>query len=160
MEDKIEKELRTRKIRRVKFSGSFELGHIYSYRYNPKYKDILSFYDTAPLIFFIGINEHRNILGLNIHFLPMKQREKLFADIKYRDDNKAFDFSVLRGLKIIRQYFPIIIRSYISERISKLFTIPMNRIDLENIEYLPTEKFYGKTSDEIFKLVYRERLRK
>lgn len=49
-------------------------GHIYTYMYDPKWKDILDFYDTNPLalIYNKWKANNGNVLysGINLHFLP------------------------------------------------------------------------------------------
>ena len=139
-------------IGKYKFNGSFELGQLYYFRYNPKFRDVLSFYDGKPLVFFIGKNQYGNLMGLNIHFIPMKLRERMFKQIKFRTDGKPLKFTMLKGIGVVARFFPSIIRSYIPSRMRGIITIPLDQATLNEVKSLPTEKFFGKSSDEIFKI--------
>jgi len=86
-------------------------GRMYTFQYDPKYKDVLSFYDNRPVILVIKSYIHENTgnnlqLGVNLNFIPKEIRvfllEKLWqayskmieADIKKR--SKPDDSGELR----------------------------------------------------------------
>lgn len=134
----------------------FKPGYIYHYNYVPKYKDILSYYDGKPLIIYLSPHaDGKTFYGYNIHFIPMRIREKIFNEFLYKNKQKTIidDASIWVGLSSIQRLYPIIIRRYLYSHIrDKIYPIPMRLYDIENIKYFPTEKFYKLTSDEIFKL--------
>lgn len=56
------------------------IGHFWLYVYDPKLKNDnkrLPYYDRFPLILLIGFIGHKYMIGLNFHYLPLKQREIL-----------------------------------------------------------------------------------
>ena len=93
---------------KYKFKG-WELYHIYSYDYDPKYKDTLAFYDQHPLIIYLGKNKYSNHQGLNLHFLQKKWRVKLFKEFRFRSDGKAGQESILKGLNTVKALGPILL---------------------------------------------------
>ena len=50
------------------------LGAMVFFRYDPKYKEVLPYYDTFPLSIIIDVQKD-SMLGLNLHYLPPKLRE-------------------------------------------------------------------------------------
>jgi hypothetical protein len=140
-----------------KFTG-FKPGYIYFYNYVPKYRDILSYYDGKPLIIFLKPHaDGKTYYGYNIHFIPMKIREQLFKQFRYRSDGVILDSSIWEGLSIIQRLYPVIIRRYLYSHIrEKIYNIPMRIYDMENVKLFPSEKFYKKTSDEIFAIAMQE----
>lgn len=60
-------------------------GKIYTYEYDPLYKDILSFYDRRPIMFcikpaFTAGTKNTIITGLNLAFLPPRVRISFLGD--------------------------------------------------------------------------------
>jgi len=52
-------------------------GRIYTYQYDPLYKDVLSYYDKRPVVIVHSIYKHPNtknnlLVGINLNFLPEK----------------------------------------------------------------------------------------
>ena len=52
-------------------------GRMFMYFYDPKHKKTLPYYDRFPLIFMVEKAE-RGFYGLNLHYLPHKQRAIFF----------------------------------------------------------------------------------
>ncbi len=140
-----------------KFKG-FVPGELYSFRYNPKYEKELLFYDGHPLIIYLSHKDSTHIYGLNIHFLPMKLREKLFREFEYRsNDGKIIPSTLLKGLNLLKRLFPVIIRMYIVSRISgKILRIPPTKYNMEEVKDFPTEKFYKLSPEQIFSITMRQ----
>mgnify|MGYP000122495626 CR=1 FL=1 len=70
-------------------------GKIYTYDYDPKYKDKLSFYDNRPIMFCIGHIEtkagNRNAFGINLSFIPPKYRAAILQKIWKVFNNKIIE---------------------------------------------------------------------
>jgi hypothetical protein len=53
-------------------------GRIYTFQYDPLYKDMLDYYDRRPIVFVHGVVKAKNgndiLVGLNLNFLPEKVR--------------------------------------------------------------------------------------
>ena len=62
-------------------SGSPTIGEMYMFSYDPKYKDVLPYYDMYPLV--IPIEMYADgFLGLNLHYLPPLARARLLDSLK------------------------------------------------------------------------------
>ena len=63
---------------KIKQLGKFIPGKIYTYEYNPLYKDVLSFYDTRPIIFVNDVIKASTgndiVRGINLNFIPEEIR--------------------------------------------------------------------------------------
>lgn len=62
-------------------------GKIYTFAYDPKYKDKLSFYDNRPINFILGHQEPAegkipNAFGINLSFIPPKIRSAILDEIR------------------------------------------------------------------------------
>jgi len=146
------------KIGEWKFRG-FKPGYIYSYKYDPKYRDTLAYYDGFPLIIFLKFVKG-GFYGLNIHFTPMKIREKMFKQFKYKQGKKEEirSESVWTSLNTVRRYFPVIIRRYLTGHIrGRIIAIPPTKYTVEELKNFPTEKFFKLSSNEIFKIAMLQR---
>lgn len=61
-------------------SGALMPGSLYMYFYDAKHKDTLPYWDKFPMVFpFRLIPEKNAFIGLNMHYLPYRQRFQLFA---------------------------------------------------------------------------------
>lgn len=53
-------------------------GRIYTFQYDPLYKDVLDYYDKRPIVFVHGVVKAKNgndiLVGINLNFLPEKVR--------------------------------------------------------------------------------------
>lgn len=67
-----------------------EIGGMYLFAYDPKWKHKLPFYDVFPLV--IPIEFYNNgFLGLNLHYLPEMQRSSLLENLSNYTNNDRFD---------------------------------------------------------------------
>jgi len=62
----------------INITGKFETGKMYTFRYFTP--DELK-YDTYPIILFLGFNEAMNLVGLNLHYIPLDPRIELVKEI-------------------------------------------------------------------------------
>lgn len=58
--------------------GFFDLGKMYTYRYFTP--DELK-YDTNPIILSLGLNESKNLVGINLHYIPYNDRINFINNI-------------------------------------------------------------------------------
>lgn len=80
------------------------VGNMYMFSYDPKYKNVLPYYDAYPLV--IPIEFYANgFLGINLHYLPpagraslMGQLKKLSTDDKYNEKTKLnISYEIVRS---------------------------------------------------------------
>lgn len=103
-----------------------ELGKIYFFEYDPKYKDTLPIYDVYPLVLPI---EYKNngFLGHNLHYVPQRIRGKLSVSLL---NSKA--------------KLPVeTLHNYLFKNADRIF-FEVKREDWEFISSLPLEKFIEK----------------
>ena len=67
-----------------------EIGKMYMYVYDPKYKNVLPFYDMYPLVFPIEFYND-GFLGINLHYLPPMARAALLTSLKRLSNNNNYD---------------------------------------------------------------------
>ena len=126
------------------------LGDLYCYWYDPKYKDaikkgrdgrtypVLPYYDTFPLIMLVGY-EKESFLGLNFHYLNPRYRALLLDRV-----NKKIGKGIVSFDKIaqIPQVAPAVHR-YRFDHIKKR-VIPIEESEQELAIFLPLERFRGQ----------------
>lgn len=86
-------------------SSSPSIGSMYLFVYDPKYKNILPYYDMYPLV--IPIEFYTNgFLGINLHYLPPVARASLMDSLKkLSNDNKYNDKTKLNiSYEILSRY--------------------------------------------------------
>ena len=82
--NKVVKEMKGRAVNKI------IVGSMYMYRYDPKHKATLPYYDTFPLVFPIN-KVQGGFLGLNLHYLPPVLRAKLMDALYAQTNNKKYD---------------------------------------------------------------------
>ena len=106
----------------LKRAPSFNKLHFF--RYDPKLKATLPYYDTFPLVMPIQ-SAAGGFLGINFHYLPVPARMKLLEAL----DKKKFrgDYSSLKNLKYIKPT----IKHYLRSQFVSGF------LDLDEDDYAP-----------------------
>lgn len=69
-----------------------EIGQMYMFAYDPKYKNVLPYYDAYPLVFPIEFYSD-GFLGINLHYLPPLARARLLTNLKDLSNNNKYDDS-------------------------------------------------------------------
>ena len=66
------------------------VGRMFMFLYDPKGKDTLPYYDRFPLILMVGPAE-KGFYGLNLHYLPPRERAIFFDRLMEFTNNKKYD---------------------------------------------------------------------
>ena len=136
-------EKRTDEARKV---SSMEFGYMYAFKYDPKHKADLPYYDTFPLIFPVKM-ESDGFLGINFHYLPPVLRAKLMDALYSTLTNKQYDdstrvrisYSILQSASKYR-YFKPTLKKYLRAHVrSQFLEIQVKEWDIAL--FLPTESF-------------------
>lgn len=108
----------------------FEIGEVFLYHYDPKWKAKLPYYDTFPLV--IPIEYYDNgFLGLNLHYLPMNMRMS-FLNRLVQLANAApgterirmkISYSILKDSKRLINYLPCVKRYLVDHIRGKMLKI-------------------------------------
>ena len=136
-------EKRTDEARKV---SSMEFGYMYAFKYGPKTKNDLPYYDTFPLIFPVRMDSD-GFLGINFHYLPPVLRAKLMNALYSTLTNKKYDdttkvkisYSILQSASKYR-YFKPMLKKYLRSHVrSQFLEVQVNEWDIAI--FLPTESF-------------------
>jgi len=136
-------EKRTDEARKV---SSMEFGYMYAFKYDPKTKNDLPYYDTFPLIFPVRMDTD-GFLGINFHYLPPVLRAKLMNALYSTLTNKKYDdttkvkisYSILQSASKYRFFKPMLKKYLRSHVRSQFLEIQVNEWDIAI--FLPTESF-------------------
>jgi len=133
-------------------------GAFIAFEYDALHKDTLKFWDRFPAVIVLGVKGSR-MLGINLHFTPFPMRKliveyvvrKNSSNIKY---NKPIEIDYREMKPFLKSIKALIcIRSYIIGRMKDRITVVNSHKDyIIGATTLKTDKIYGMTSDQIYKL--------
>jgi len=128
------------------------LGHLYLFRYDPKLKIELPYYDTFPVIFIVKIIRG-GFVGLNMHYLPYAFRAKLM-DMLYdyvvgEEDMQRLKitYNVLSNTSKLRYYKPCL-KHYLNNHVKSRF-LHISPEEWEKALFLPLRRFKKATESEV-----------
>lgn len=131
-------------------------GNMYFFRYDPKYKKILPYYDEFPCIIVVDKGSSW-FTGINLHYLPYIQRGKLLdglmsiaSDQKYNDRTKirvTYDF--LKQSSKTRFFKPCYKKYLVRHLRSPLVRI--KSIEWPIATFIPVERFVKKTKTHVWR---------
>ena len=131
------------------------LGKMYFYSYDPKWKDVLPWYDTFPLVF--PIEKYTDgFLGLNFHYLAPKHRAILMDQLKAFANNKKYDettklkltYNMLKGFTKIKRAKPTVHR-YLTSNVRSKYVL-VNADEWEVALFLPVERFKKASKKQVW----------
>lgn len=149
-------------------------GHLYIFDYrDPKYKDVLDFYDRQPLVLCLGqthsVEYSKNNIGINLHLLPPAVRRIVLFEVwkmfstsfkrnMYTDDTKQVrvDWKLIK--KPLEKYgVDFAIRSYIPPRQKSI--IEFRYEDWAKAIWIPSAGYTRTTVPELEKM-WRQHIKK
>lgn len=121
-------------------------GIMYFFRYDPKHKKTLPYYDEFPLIFPLSAKS-KSFLGINFHYLPPKTRALLLKKLESIATDKRYDektrlrisYDVLNSTKRFKEFRPTIKR-YLKSHIRSPF-VKVSSFEWEIAIFLPVQQF-------------------
>lgn len=121
-------------------------GDMYMFMYDPKYKDTLPYYDRFPLIFPFHV-QHDRFWGLNLHYLPHRQRAALMDALYDLSNNSRYDestklnisYTILNRSSKLRWFKPCVKQYLYSQLNSKFLYVYPSEWDIAL--FLPLERF-------------------
>jgi hypothetical protein len=134
-------------IQRNTVVQKFLKGGLYFFFYGPKGKDDLPYYDAFPLVLVLD-RYPDGFLGLNLHYLPIKQRililSKLIAYGAIYDENDELKriritYDILQASKRFKEFRPCLKRYLYSNIKSKLLAVQPDEWDVAVM--LPAHQF-------------------
>jgi hypothetical protein len=124
-----------------------EIGQMYMFLYDPKYKAVLPYYDMYPLVFPIEFYGD-GFLGINLHYLPPLARAQLMTNLKtLATDKKLSDnarlnisYEVLRASAIRFQGYENCIKRYLFAHVRSSFH-QVSPLDWDKAVILPLQRW-------------------
>lgn len=135
--------------------SSPKVGHMYHFRYDPKGKQTLPYYDTFPLIFMVG-PAPGGFYGVNLHYLPPKLRAKLMdalydiaSNTRYDENTKLrISYDILKSASKFK-YFKPTFKHYLSAHVNSQF-LKIDSAEWDIALFLPTERFQKGKKSKVF----------
>lgn len=132
------------------------IGKMFHFKYDPKTKEQLPYYDIFPLVIPIEIDQN-SILGLNLHYLPPRLRAKLMDKLfDTMNDKKLSSSSRLRvTYKLLAgaaryKYFRPTLKRYLNSHVrSRFLEIPPEEWQIAL--FLPTQRFQKSSEKAVWK---------
>jgi hypothetical protein len=129
-------------------------GHLYLFRYDPKHKDTLPYYDTMPLVLPFAWAQG-GFLGINLHYLPYGLRFKLMGalleqvtDITDVRSRARVSWAILNNSARFPGVAPCV-KHYLGAHIrSKFLNIPNDQWVAASM--MPLEQFKGANKETVF----------
>jgi hypothetical protein len=130
-------------------------GRMFHFFYDPKGKKTLPYYDRFPLIFFVE-QADGGFYGLNLHYLPHKERAIFFDRLLDYTNNKRYDestrlrlkYDLLKGSSKLK-YFAPCFKRYLTKHVkSKIVEVPADR--WESVIFLPSESFQKASKSSVW----------
>ncbi len=134
-------------------------GHFYLFRYDPKTKDTLPYYDRFPVVLILK-RERTGFTGLNLHYLPYAYRAVLMDqlyELQTGEDELArirVTYNILSSTSRFRFFKPCF-KHYLNNHMqSRLVHIDVSEWDIGL--FLPLQRFAKKNEQT----VHRDSIRK
>ena len=137
-------------------NSNIEIGSMYMYFYDPKFKNELPFYDTFPLVLPFGPAKG-GFYGINVHYLPYLLRAKVLGELMNFADSKTLtptskmrlSYNLLNSLQTAAEIKPCI-KHYLTTHVRSQF-MKINPVDWKAAIFLPVEAFVGATKESVFR---------
>jgi len=131
------------------------VGTMFMYVYDPKHKATLPYYDKFPLIFLTDMTND-GWYGINLHYLAVPMRARLFDALLDTASNKKFDdntklklnYGILNSTKKFKEFQPCFKRYLASHVKSKI--VEVKAPEWEIAVLLPTHDFEKKTAQYVW----------
>jgi hypothetical protein len=138
-----------------RLSDGPSVGSMYHFKYDPKGKATLPYYDRFPLIFMVGPAQG-GFYGLNLHYLPPPLRAKLMNGLYSITNNKKYDnttklrlsYDMLKSASKFR-YFKPTFKHYLTSHVKSRF-IYIAPTEWDIALMLPTQRFSKATADKVY----------
>ena len=120
------------------------LGDLYCYYYNPKYRQTLPHYDMFPMMMLIDADQD-TFLGLNFHYLRPKLRAILLDRVSARIGGGLPRWNRLKKIPEIER----VVKRYRYDHIMRK-VIPIEESEQELAIFLPLERFRKASKSQVW----------
>ncbi len=147
---------RNRTKSQLPVTGTYFIGRMYMFFYKPLNILDMKYYDRFPLVIILE-RYKTGFLGLNLHYLPIDLRQKLYYNLLRRVSNTKFDrttrlkidYEYLLGKTFLREHRPCVKRYLYKRIVGKVANVPGN--EWEVAVHLPTAYFRKATETRVHK---------
>jgi hypothetical protein len=138
-----------------KFTNITRPGSMMLFNYDPKHKNDLPYYDTFPLIFVVGPAEG-GFYGINMHYLPLRQRAILMDALYNITTNNRFDdstrlklsYQVLKRTSTYKFFAPCF-KHYLHKHV-KSRKLLIDSVEWDIALFLPLQRFQKASASQIY----------
>jgi hypothetical protein len=131
------------------------IGRMFMFVYDPKGKETLPYYDKFPLIIMVGPAK-KGFYGLNLHYLPPRQRAVFFDRLLDYTTNKKYNentrfrlsYDMLSSTAKLRAFAPCF-KHYLYDHVSSK-TVEVLPPEWEIALFLPTDSFEKELNSSIW----------
>lgn len=134
--------------------NSVKIGDMFFYVYDPKHKKTLPYYDNFPLVFPLEFYKD-GFLGINLHYLPPRDRAILLGQLLSFTNNKKYDETTrlkisYKALKNAGTIHKPCIKRYLYNHVRTKF-IRINANEWDNAIFLPVEAFQKASKQKVWR---------
>lgn len=131
------------------------VGELFHFRYDPKHKLTLPYYDKFPLIFMVDAAP-KGFYGINMHYLPPRLRARLMDALYNITNNKRFDettklnlsYQVLKSSSKYKWFKPTF-KHYLTQHVRSRF-IKIEAVEWDVALWLPTARFEKANRQKVY----------
>ena len=137
------------------YTQRLDIGQMYAFKYNPKHKETLPYYDMFPLVV-IAEPLPTGFSGINLHYIPPLVRARLLGKLM---DSSDIDIDIKSKLRsqwsFIRNFsrFPEVrgaVKKYLTRQVtSRMYKV--NPVHWKSAIFLDTQQFVGAREGEIYR---------
>ena len=138
------------------YAQTLEIGQMYAFKYDPKHKETLPYYDTFPLVV-ISEPLPTGFSGINVHYIPPLVRARLLGKLMEASDLDIDIKSKLRSQwGFIRNFsrFPEVrgaVKKYLTSQVSgRMYKV--NPVHWKSAIFLDTQQFVGAQAADIYRI--------
>ena len=129
------------------------LGKMFFYKYDPKWAKKLPYWDMYPLVFpFEKVS--RGFYGINLHYIPPKDRAVLMDQLNKFANNKKYDKSTRLELtyNLLKGYGRAVpcVKRYLRDHVISE-TVRIDADEWEIAIFLPVERFQKESAATVWK---------
>jgi hypothetical protein len=129
-------------------------GMMYMFYYSPATAKSLPYYDSFPLVILVDMDKD-GMTGLNLHYLPINLRQKLFYGLLNRVSSKELDdktyikltYDYLQNARSLKEYRPCYKKYLTSQIRGSIAKVPAN--EWETAVHLPLALFRKESEDTV-----------
>lgn len=130
-------------------------GFMYTFMYDPKYKQTLPYYDRFPLVLPYAAYKG-GFIGLNLHYLPIQLRVRLLDNLYTLRNNDKMDettkikysWQLIDGVSRYKLAQPCI-KQYLLDHVRSPFR-KIDSPDWATAMMLPVERFIGASNEQVW----------